>query len=104
MDVVVEELIFPGVVLGLLLELVPLRWAVGLSAVLFGLWHIAGVILSTPGAGAAALAALGTLAATSAAGLVFAWLRVRSGSLVAPALAHLAVNAMALVVAWVILH
>ncbi len=35
----------------------------------------------------------GTVAFTAAASLVFDWLRARSGSLLAPALLHLAVNA-----------
>ena len=38
------------------------------------------------------------------AGLGFAWLRVRSDSLVAPMLAHWATNSLAFVVAWVRWH
>jgi membrane protease YdiL (CAAX protease family) len=38
---------------------------------------------------------LGTIAATTAAGIVFALLRLRSGSLLAPVLAHVATNSFA---------
>jgi len=49
-------------------------------------------------------AAAGTFVATFAAGLAFCWLRIRSGSLLAPAMAHLATNSVALVVAWLVLN
>jgi uncharacterized protein len=43
-------------------------------------------------------------ACTFVAGLAFAWLRLRCGSLVAPVLAHVATNGLALAVAWATLH
>ena len=43
---------------------------------------------------------LGAVAATFAAGLAFAWLRLRSRSLLAPVLAHAATNGLGLAVAW----
>jgi membrane protease YdiL (CAAX protease family) len=45
---------------------------------------------------------LGAVLATFVAGLVFSWLRLRSGSLVAPVLAHLGTNAITFVVAWAV--
>jgi len=103
--VVVEEVAFRGTLLGLLLVLVPRGWALAVSAALFGLWHLAGAIASTDGTSAhVALVGLGTVAATGTAGVVFGWLRLRSGSLLAPALAHLATNTMALVLAWAVVH
>jgi membrane protease YdiL (CAAX protease family) len=103
--VVVEEVAFRGTLLGLLLVLVPRGWALAVSAAVFGLWHLAAVIASTHGStGHVALVGLGTVAATGAAGVVFGWLRLRSGSLLAPALAHLATNTMALVLAWAVVH
>jgi membrane protease YdiL (CAAX protease family) len=36
--------------------------------------------------------------------LIFCWLRLRSKSLVAPVIAHAAVNGAALTVAWFTLH
>jgi membrane protease YdiL (CAAX protease family) len=47
---------------------------------------------------------LGAVAATFLAGLVFAWLRLRSGSLVAAVIAHVATNGLGLAVAWVVVH
>lgn len=41
-----------------------------------------------------------TFLATTAAGVGFEWLRRRSGSLAAPALAHLATNSVTFAVAW----
>jgi uncharacterized protein len=38
------------------------------------------------------------------AGVGFCWLRLRSGSLLAPALAHLATNVVALTLAWLVEH
>jgi membrane protease YdiL (CAAX protease family) len=103
--VLTEEVAFRGTLLGLLLVLLPRTWAIAACALLFGLWHLDGVLTSTPGSGAhVALVGLGTVAATSAAGAVFSWLRVRSGSLLAPVLAHLAVDTLALVAAWIIVH
>jgi len=98
--VVLEEVAFRGVLYGALRE----RWgpvaaAVGSSAI-FGLWHIRPTLqtLETNGRGqsarrrrAAVVAAVGT---TAAAGLLFCWLRERSGSLVAPAMLHVATNSL----------
>ena len=93
--VLVEEVAFRGVLLGLALRLTsPVRAAL-LTAVTFGLWHV----LPAWRADGAAVAA-GALVATTAAGLVFGWLRTRSGSLLAPILAHLATNSGALGIAW----
>ncbi len=92
--VALEELAFRGVLLGLLLRLTTAGWAVVASSVCFGLWHIPGVD------GAVGLA--GTVLATTAAGGLFAWLRLRAGSLLAPALAHLAFNSVAFTAAWLV--
>jgi hypothetical protein len=56
-----------------------------LQAVAFGLSHI-------PDARAAGEPVLGTVMVTGIAGWVFGWLAERSGSLLAPLLAHLAIN------------
>lgn len=103
--VLVEELAFRGTLLGLLLQMLPRGWAVAVCSVLFGLWHLGGIVTSTPGgAMRVALVGLGTVAATGAAGAVFGWLRLRSQSLLAPFLAHLATDAAPLVAAWLVVH
>lgn len=61
------------------------RWGGLLQAGTFGLSHIA----DARGTGEPVVA---TVAVTGAAGWVFAWLHRRSGSLLAPLLAHLAIN------------
>jgi membrane protease YdiL (CAAX protease family) len=108
--VVLEEVAFRGVVLALLVHLTDVRRAILLSSVLFGVWHAlpawlsvddgAGTIGSSSTSGVVVVAA--TVAATTVAGIVFALLRVRSRSLVAPMLAHLATNTIPLTAAWVI--
>ena len=103
--VLLEEIAFRSVILGLFQRLTSTWRAVTLSSILFGLWHLQGVISSTSGSQSrVALAALGTFAATFVAGLVFSWLRLRSNSLLASAMAHVATNSVALVVAWYRLH
>ena len=94
--VVMEELAFRGVLLGLLRRLVDDRPAVLVAAVLFGLWHVPGTLDDGPGA------VIGTVLATAFAGVVLGWLRLGSGSLVAPVLTHVATNSVAFVLAWVI--
>lgn len=94
--VLVEEVAFRGVLQALLVR----RWGTGrgivLGSLLFGLWHVPPVWSDGPGTVA------GTLVATTVAGLAFGWLRERSGSLAAPALAHVATNSGALVTAWLL--
>jgi membrane protease YdiL (CAAX protease family) len=97
--VVLEELAFRGTLLGLLRRRLPTVPAVAVSAVLFGFWHLNGVIRAS-GGGIAVGAAVGTVAATTVAGIGFAWLRVRSDSLVAPIVAHIATNSLTFAVAW----
>jgi membrane protease YdiL (CAAX protease family) len=103
--VVVEELIFRGAVLGLLLRVLP-TWRAALAcSVLFGLWHLPSVVSDNNHATIEVIgAAVGTFAATFAGGMALCWLRIRSGSLLAPAMAHLATNTVALVVAWFVVH
>jgi len=103
--VLVEELAFRGSVLGLFRLAMPTTRAVVACSVLFGLWHVPSVLRAASGSdGHVLAAAAGTFAATFAAGVLFCWLRIRSGSLLAPALAHLATNTAALVVAWFVVH
>ncbi len=100
-----EEVLFRGVLLAVFLRgTTPVRAALGTSAA-FGLWHVAptavslelnGVVASSP-EGIAAIA--GAVAVTTVAGLGFTWLRVRSGSLLAPVLAHWATNGLGLLAA-----
>lgn len=103
-----EEFAFRGVLWALLRR----RWnhwtaTVG-SSVLFGFWHVAPALGGGPanraidgavggGTGAVALRVAGTVLFTAAAGIVFCELRVRSGSLLAPILAHWSVNGLGVI-------
>jgi membrane protease YdiL (CAAX protease family) len=110
--VVLEELAFRGLLLGLLRRVTTTTWAVVADSVLFGLWHVAPAIVSagdnatlagvssSPGGLVATVVA--TVLTTTGAGLVFCWLRLRSRSIVAPALAHIATNSVTFAVAWAV--
>ena len=97
-----EELIFRGALMGVFLRRRSPLVAVLLSSAVFGAWHIYPTLhsLSTnPAAGRAATgfwAALGivsgVVAVTAAAGAGLAWLWLKSGSIVAPWLAHTCLN------------
>jgi membrane protease YdiL (CAAX protease family) len=92
-----EETIFRGVLLGVLLRTMSRRQAVLVSSGLFGLWHIPPALHDGNGHGATAGlgVVLGIVLFTSVAGVFFAVLRLRSGSLAAPVLAHAATNSCA---------
>jgi uncharacterized protein len=109
-----EEFAFRGVLLGSATTLWGPRRGAWVTALLFGLWHIQPTLqtmsdnhavggASTHVAGRVALVA-GAVLVTFVAGLAFAWLRLRSRSLVAPVLAHVATNGFALVAAWAVAH
>jgi uncharacterized protein len=110
--VVPEELAFRGLLLALLGRRRGVLAATLLSSGLFGLWHV----LPSLGGGAAnaaiadvvggdaagtALRVAVTVVSTSVAGVVLCWLRLRSGSLLAPILAHWTVNGLGVIVALV---
>jgi uncharacterized protein len=105
-----EELAFRGLLLVLLGRRLGLLAGTLVSSVLFGLWHV----LASLGGGAAnaaiadvvggdaagtAVRVVVTVGFTSVAGLVLCWLRLRSGSLLAPMLAHWTVNGLGAIVA-----
>jgi membrane protease YdiL (CAAX protease family) len=103
--VLLEEVAFRGVLWGLLRRAGGTFLATAVSSALFGLWHIlpslglAGdneAIGSAVGQGrpAQVITVLGTVAFTAASGVVFCELRRRSGSLLAPAGLHWAVNGL----------
>ena len=99
-----EELIFRGALLGLYLRRHRPWVAVTLSSVVFGVWHVLPTLDSldtNPGASATAGSILLQVAAvafvvlaTGVAGVFFSWLRLRSGSILAPWLTHTGFNVM----------
>jgi uncharacterized protein len=105
--VVLEELAFRGLLLANLGRVVSRRGAFAWSVAAFAVWHLPPLLgSSTSGAAGESVASgrLGlvavTLASTAAAGGLFTMLRVRSGSLIAPAAAHVATNSVPFALAW----
>jgi uncharacterized protein len=100
-----EEVLFRGVLLGALLQLGSVPFAVTWSSVAFGVWHIAPTIVAlrendvVPSSRAGRRAIAGSVLVTGLAGVGFAFLALVSGSLLAPFLAHWAVNAFGLLAA-----
>jgi uncharacterized protein len=80
-----EEVAYRGALGKLAADAVGPRWGNLLQATAFGLSHVA----DARGAGEPVV---GTVLVTGAAGWAFGWLYLRSGSLLAPMLAHLASN------------
>jgi membrane protease YdiL (CAAX protease family) len=104
-----EEIAFRGVLLGMLLVWTSPRRALVISSALFGLWHVLpGIeaLETTDAVGSDAttqvLAVGGQVIITGIAGAFFGWLRLRSGHVIAPALAHWALNAAAYTAGWLV--
>jgi membrane protease YdiL (CAAX protease family) len=99
----VEEILFRGVLLGLLLQHQSTLGALLISSLIFGLWHIFPTIntletnneLSVMNAKKARQAGsiLGAVSVTFIAGLIFGWLRIIANSIIAPWILHWSINA-----------
>ncbi len=105
--VLLEEVVFRGVMLALLMQDFSTLSSVLISSLLFGLWHVlpafTNVItndslnkMKKPILSVVA----GTVFITFLAGIGFSWLRLASGSLLAPLMAHYATNSGGLIAAW----
>lgn len=113
--VIPEELAFRGVLHGTLDRVYGVRGVFAAGSLLFGLWHIAsslGLTSSNRGlsgfvGGGVAGQIVGILlavVATAGAGVVFTWLRRRSGSLLAPIALHWSVNGAGALAAAIVWH
>ncbi len=100
-----EEVAFRGVLLAAASRALPLPAATAVSCAVFGVWHIrpalSGLAANDLAGGplATGVAVLLTCLGTAAAGLLLTWLRLRSGSLAAPVLVHLATNSLGVLAA-----
>ena len=93
-----EETLFRGVLLGTLLQTSTQRIAVVVSSVVFGLWHLVPEISAGAGVGEI----IGTVAFTTAVGVLFAVIRLWARHLAAPVLTHTATNSFAYVAALIV--
>ena len=102
--VFVEEVIFRGVLHGLLRRRYAIVPAALIGALLFGLWHLFPVWNSYSDVEPTDVNrwgnVVGTFIATFVAGLAFIWLRHRSQHLAAPILAHIGTNSIPFMWAW----
>jgi membrane protease YdiL (CAAX protease family) len=108
-----EEVLFRGVIFGMLARrYTPLKAAVS-SSILFGLWHILPVLdaMRTNPVGAhfsglsgAAAAVLAAVIGTFVAGMGLLWVRLFANSILASVIVHIATNSTAIIAAIVVLH
>ncbi len=104
--VLVEEFAFRGVMLALVSVLYGSVWAVVITSILFGFWHVAPAVdmhnahAATKGSPWPTIAS--TVLFTGIAGAGFAFLRLFTGSLFPPAALHWASNGTGVIVGWFI--
>jgi membrane protease YdiL (CAAX protease family) len=109
--VLMEETAFRGVMWAMIRRRRGTTWATTVSSLLFGLWHVlpsrglnrsntaAGTVFGT-GSADVTLTVAAAVVAMIAAGAILCELRRRSGSLLAPAALHWAVNGFGYALAW----
>ena len=95
-----EETAFRGVLQAALERVMPGGAAVGMTSAVFGVWHIRPTVGAlranrlAQGRRQTVAAVTSAVMASAAGGAFLSWLRIRSGSLAAPILLHLATNCL----------
>ena len=113
--VLFEEIAFRAVLFSMLARRFGVVWAIVISSILFGLWHIlpsigtheqSAALGSVVGEGRRGniLAVALSVVTTTLAGVVFAFLRLLSGSVLAPMGLHWATNGMGYFFSWTIIR
>jgi membrane protease YdiL (CAAX protease family) len=103
-----EETAFRGVLQAALCRVMPGGAAIAVTSGVFGIWHIGPTAAAlrvnrlAGGPGRTVAAVTSGVVATAAGGVLLSWLRVRSGSLAAPILLHLATNCGGALTAWAV--
>jgi uncharacterized protein len=104
--VLIEEFAFRGVMLALVTTVTSTLWAVVITSVLFGLWHVSPALemhdSHNSTIGGSWVTVVGTVFFTGLSGVGFAILRLFTGSLFPPAALHWAANGTGVVVGWVV--
>lgn len=107
---VYEEVLFRGIVFGMLARRTSPLAAALWSSVLFGLWHALpafDAVEANPigdAFGGAWESVAAAIVSTFLASMVFVWIRLYSGSIVAPIIMHIATNSTAILVSAVVVH
>jgi membrane protease YdiL (CAAX protease family) len=113
--VLLEEIAFRAVLFSMLVRRFGLVWGLVISAVLFGLWHILpsigtheqnpalGSVVGSGRRGNVIAVALSVLT-TTVAGVLFAGLRIISGSVLAPMGLHWATNGLGYAFSWLLIR
>lgn len=105
-----EEVLFRGVIFGMLARRVSALSAAVWSSLLFGLWHVLPTLdaIQANPIGAALggnwAPVVGAVVSTFAIGMWFVWVRLYGGSILAPILVHVAANSMAIIGATFVVH
>jgi membrane protease YdiL (CAAX protease family) len=113
--VLLEEIAFRAVLFSMLARRYGVVWAIVISSILFGLWHVlpswgtheqSAALGSVVGGGRRGniLAVLVSVVTTTIAGAVFALLRLVSGSVVAPMGLHWATNGLGYAFSWAVIR
>lgn len=113
--VLLEEIAFRAVLFSMLTRRYGLVWGIVISAVLFGLWHVLpsiGTHEQNPALGSVVgqgrrgniLAVALSVLTTTIAGVIFAGLRLVSGSVLAPMALHWATNGLGYAFSWLLIR
>jgi len=113
--VLLEEIAFRAVLLSMLIRRFGLVWGIVISSILFGLWHILpsiGTHEQNPALGSVAgqgrrgniIAVALSVITTAIAGVLFAFLRLISGSVLAPMGFHWATNGLGYAFSWLLIR
>ena len=113
--VLLEEIAFRAVLFSMLARRFGVVWAIAISAVLFGIWHVLpsiGTHEANPALGSVVgegrrgnmLAVALSVLTTAVAGVLFAGLRLVSGSVLAPMGFHWATNGLGYAFSWVLIR
>jgi len=108
-----EEVLFRGVIFGMLSRRMAPLWAALASSAMFGFWHVLPTLQTVednPAGGMFAgvigltVASIGAVLGTAAAGMGFTWLRWRGNSVAAPWLTHTAWNSAGIIAGLIVVR
>ena len=113
--VLLEEIAFRAVLFSMLARRFGVVWAIVISSLMFGIWHVLpsiGTHERNPALGSVVgkglraniLTVVGSVLVTAVAGVLFALMRIVSGSVIAPMGLHWATNGLGYGFSWVILR